>query len=274
MSKCKLGIRKAKRYFINFFLTDKKQMGMKQLKFNDTILVTTNYNLFKSIDGNRTLNPLHVKRIKQSMATNPLLTLIMVNEKFEIIDGQHRFEASKELGLPIYYVKVYGYGMNEVHVLNANHSNWKKSDFVDGYADSGNENYIIFQSFSAQYSELTFSSIHKLLSGKRKGDPETQSGTTRDFQRGLFKVKNLKNAHVVASKIMDYKAYFPKFNDNMFVVTLLHILEHPNYNHDEMMSKLKLQPTALDKCGTQTQYALLLEDIYNFKRKTKVSLRY
>jgi len=41
-----------------------------------------------------------------------------------------------------------------------------------------------------------------------------------------------------------------------------------------MLGKLKLQPTALEVCRHQEQYLLLLEDIYNFKRRDKVSLRY
>ncbi len=45
----------------------------------------------------------YVENIKKSMQKNFLISTIIVNENFEVIDGQHRLIASKDLGLPIYY---------------------------------------------------------------------------------------------------------------------------------------------------------------------------
>ena len=80
---------------------------------------TEDYFLFKPIDGNRNKNLLHINRLKKSMESNYLFTVIIVNENYEIIDGQHRFEVIKELKLPLYYIVCNGYGLNEVHILNA-----------------------------------------------------------------------------------------------------------------------------------------------------------
>jgi len=40
------------------------------------VLTTTNYSLFKQLDGNRNLNELHKKRLKQSIESKPLFTAI------------------------------------------------------------------------------------------------------------------------------------------------------------------------------------------------------
>ena len=38
--------------------------------------------------------------------------------------------------------------------------------------------------------------------------------------------------------------------------------------------KLELQPSALSDCSNRTQYKMLIEDIYNYKSRNKVNLRY
>jgi len=250
-------------------------MKQSPFKFHPEILSTTNYAIFKDIDGNRYVNPLHVRRIQQSMSENLLFSPILVNEKHEIIDGQHRFEALSSLGHPIYYIKVYGYGLEQVHILNTNHSNWQKKDYLDGYADKGKKDYVLFKKFQNDFPELNFLSCQKILVGNKTGDNHTnQLGVSKTFQKGLFKIRDLKNSYDVANKIMEFKQFFPRFNDSVFVTTLLNLFEHPNYIHKDMLGKLKLQPTALEVCRHQEQYLLLLEDIYNFKRRDKVSLRY
>lgn len=85
---------------------------------------TTFYPLFKPIDGNRTLNTLHLNRLRNAMVDNYLFTVIIVNERYEIIDGQHRFECIKELGYPLHYIICKGYGLDEVHILNQNSKDW------------------------------------------------------------------------------------------------------------------------------------------------------
>ena len=57
--------------------------------------------MFKKIKGNRIVNKSNLNAIITSMEQQQLVSPIMINEKFEIIDGQHRFEACKELGLPV-----------------------------------------------------------------------------------------------------------------------------------------------------------------------------
>jgi hypothetical protein len=43
---------------------------------------------------------------------------------------------------------------------------------------------------------------------------------------------------------------------------------------DELMAKIKLQPTALVDCISTEKYRELLEDIFNYRRREKVNLRF
>jgi hypothetical protein len=251
---------------------------MSKKKFNPIIQTTNNYSLFSYIKGNRDVNPIHVRKLKQSFLENPLIALIIVNERYQIIDGQHRFNVLKELGMPINYVIVYGYGISEVQILNVNGSDWKKKDFLQGYVKQGLPDYIIFKSFQNEYPNFNFSTCLKLLSGLRSSSSKLMGDgikiVSHTFERGEFKIKDLKESHERAKMILDYQPFFSKYQDNTFIITLMYLFENKNYNHKEMMKKLKIQPNKIYPCQNQQQYITLLEDIYNYFRKEKVSFKY
>jgi hypothetical protein len=246
-------------------------------QFNPIIQTTYNYGQFKIINGNRSVNQAHLKRLKESMSENPLVSLILVNERNEIIDGQHRFYASKNLGLPINYVIVYGYGIKEVQILNVNGLNWKKSDYLDSHVKNKLEAYVKFKKFMTDFPQLNFSTCLKVLSGLRSDKTKTIEGLkvmSTHFEDGTLSIPDLAKSYRLAEMILDFREYYPKFNHNTFIITLLYLFDHPNYVHREMLNKLKIQPKALNKCNNQQQYLILMEDIYNYHRKAKVSFRY
>lgn len=51
------------------------------VKHSNQVHTTTDYFLFKSIEGNRNKNLLHINRLKKSMSENYLFTVIIVNDK-------------------------------------------------------------------------------------------------------------------------------------------------------------------------------------------------
>ena len=95
------------------------------------VIKTNDYNTFKVMPGNRPVNKLHVRRLSQSMEEKHLMSPILVNEKMQVIDGQHRLEAQKSLKLPVFYIINKGYGKKETHMLNSNSKDWKNDDFMD-----------------------------------------------------------------------------------------------------------------------------------------------
>lgn len=103
---------------------------------------TKNYSLFKDLAGNRSVDPARVSKIKKSILKNGWFTNpILVNEKMEIIDGQGRFAALKELNMPIEYIVEKGIGIECCINMNTAQTNWKIMDYIGSYAERGNENY-------------------------------------------------------------------------------------------------------------------------------------
>jgi hypothetical protein len=248
---------------------------MKKKGLDPIVKFTTNYSIFKFLEGNRKINQLNLRRIIASMKENPLITILVVNEKMEIIDGQHRFLALKELNLPINYVVAYGYGVKEVSILNAIGMNWTRVDYLDTYVSSGNENYIKFKEFKDRFEKLTFTICVRLLSGytsNRNDNFNGVKGAKKDFENGYFEIKDLVSAYKYAYMIMDFEQHFKGFNDLTFCLTLMNIFKHPNYDHERMMNRLEAQPNSLTPCKNQKQYHEMIEQIYNYKSRNKLSL--
>jgi hypothetical protein len=228
---------------------------------------TTDYFLFKPIGGNRNKNFLHINRLKKSMAQNYLFTVIIVNEKLEIIDGQHRFEVVRELGLPLHYIICQGYGLNEVHILNANSRNWSSNDYLEGYCSLGYENYLIYRDFKEQYNighneTLFFLSL------------SNASESRHAFLNGKLKIDNLLKATKQIEQILLIEPYYSGVRRRSFIYTMASLLNNPNFEFTEFIQKLKLQPTALVNCNDTAQYKSLIEEIYNYRRREKVNLRF
>jgi len=101
---------------------------------NVCIESTMDYERFTNIVGNREVSETNVKKLMASMSDEHLASIAIVNEKDEIIDGAHRYEACKNLGVPFNFIIMEGYGINEVHVLNTNMKNWTNDDFVHQFS--------------------------------------------------------------------------------------------------------------------------------------------
>lgn len=80
---------------------------------------TKDYYIFRYINFNRPINKRHVQQLKQMILKENLLHLhpVIVNDRMEMVDGQHRLCAAKELGVDIYYIQD---SVSYEHILNSN----------------------------------------------------------------------------------------------------------------------------------------------------------
>jgi hypothetical protein len=249
------------------------------VKHSNQVHTTTDYSKFKTLIGNRKPNELHIRRLTNSFKQNYLFSPILVNEKMQIIDGQHRFLSAKELNLPINYLIVPGYGLEEVQILNTNSANWKKEDYLKAYCDLGVEPYLQMRQFMYDFPDFGVANSEIILIGKSSVDVKhkTNNKTTfaiLGFQNGELKIPNLYKSYEDAEKVLMFKPYYEGYNRRTFVATLMSLFKNENYIHAEMISKLSNNPSVLTHCTNATQYRILLEDIFNFRRREKVNLRF
>jgi hypothetical protein len=249
---------------------------------------TSDLSIFKQIDGNRIPNLQHIKRLADSirvygMKCNPIL----VNERMEVIDGQHRLMAAKEAESFVYYIIIDGYSLNEVHTLNMNQKNWTKKDFMDGYANMGIESYIKLRNFIEKNDDFLFSDcialcqntststsryiVSQFSNGKKNN---LESKNLQIFENGTWKNGDINLAQDFANKIRMIKSYYSSYNRSTFVGTMIGLLQKETFDFNDFMHKIRLQPTALVDCANREQYRTLIEDIYNYKSRNKISFRY
>jgi hypothetical protein len=228
------------------------------------VISTTDYDKFSIIDGNREINIGHVNYIKRSMEEKYLQIPIIVNEKMEVIDGQHRLLAIKELGLPVFYIQKFGYGLKEVLLLNTNTRGWYYQDYLYSYLADNKEDYIIFQHFLKQY-QLGFVNSLILLTNT------TSSGNGKQaFKNGTFKIRDLEKAKKYASRFLKFRGYFTGYRSIMFVCALLSVFEMDGFSFEVFWDKYQRDSTRLVQCYNKVGYIALFEVIYNHNcRQTK-----
>ena len=228
---------------------------------------TNDYHRFHFLDGNREVNKNHVKNLIDSISRRNLLETnpIIVNEKMEIIDGQHRLAAAMALDIPIFYVLQDKTDLTDVQRLNATVKKWSLMDFANSYANLGNQNYIILKDFCQTYNVPI--SIAVVLLDSRYG------GTSKDvvdaFKNGEFVADQIAYAKKIGEMLGDYKPYVDQgaWRSGMFIRSIIHLNDEKLITHDRMLHKLKTFGNKLQRQSTVTDYLRELERIYNFKSK-------
>lgn len=246
---------------------------------------TNDLSVFNQIKGNRPPNPQHVRRLCASINTYGILqNPIIVNENMDVIDGQHRLLAAKEANSGVFFIIVKGYKLGEVQVLNLNQKNWTKKDFLEGYADMGIEPYVKLRNFTRRNSDFNITNCIALCQNSNNASNTSISQKYRKdgreykqkevFEEGTWLGKDFELAQEWANKLKMIKPYYNGYKRSTFVGAMIGLFKHSNFDFFEFLNKLKKQTQKLDDCSNVSQYRLLIEDIYNYRRRDKVNLRF
>lgn len=246
---------------------------------------TNDLSIFNQIKGNRPPNPQHIRRLSSSIKEYGILqNPIIVNENMDVIDGQHRLLAAKEANSGVFYIIVKGYKLDEVHVLNLNQKNWTKKDFLDGYAEMGIESYVKLRNFTRKNNEFNISDCIALCQNTTSGNNFSLSQKHRKdgsgkylkeiFQEGTWLGRDFKIAQDWADKLKMIKPYYEGYRRTVFIGAMIGLFKNDKFDFFEFLNKLKKQPNKMIDCSNVSQYRLLIEDIYNYRRRNKVNLRF
>lgn len=145
---------------------------------------TKDYEKFNVFSYNRPIDIKHVNALKASFKAHPDLFLhpIVVNPEFEIVDGQHRFEAAKQLGLEIWYVIDESYVPEKLQVVNNVQIEWSLQDYINYWAAQGHEEYQKINQFCKENNVgLNIALIWCSFAHSGKG--------SNKLRNGMFKVR-------------------------------------------------------------------------------------
>jgi hypothetical protein len=233
---------------------------------------TLKYSRFKINESNRIINTRHVNDLKKKISIKNLLhsNPITVNSDYEVLDGQHRLEAAKQLGLPIYYIVDDYMDVKDIAVINSTSKGWKLDDYLHHYKTeekaAGNENgqYAQLAEFAEKYNVNLFNAIGLL--SNRNSQPNAE--LINKFKRGEFKVVDMEHAIRIAKLRDSFKLFAPDFyKSKNFVNSLSKVARNENFDEDVMLKKMGQQSERLMKCATVEGYLNSLVDIYNFRTR-------
>lgn len=106
------------------------------------VFTTCDYDKFKRLSGNRDCTKARKnKLIKSFEEIGWIRNPIVINPNFEVIDGQGRLEACRELGMPVEYVIDERAGLKECQTLNRWQTNWRPIDYCKSFAEEGKQDY-------------------------------------------------------------------------------------------------------------------------------------
>lgn len=247
-------------------------MNTKQDRLAEGVVhQTMEYNYFVRIKGNRAINTLHVRNLKESMKKEDLKIPIIINDKREVTDGQHRLQARRELMLPVYYIVLKGMGIAETQAANADNRNWGAPDFLNTYVELNYAHYKKYDEFKKKY-EFGHAVTQILLEGG--GSDGGSNSRTNEFRTGGFVVNGYERACGWAEKLYLVEPYYAGFKRRSFVIVMTQLFKNEKYNHEEFLAKLEYQSSKMVHCTTTLQYTKLIEEIYNYKRKAEDKIRF
>lgn len=230
---------------------------------------TKDYSIFKDIRGNRKVDAGHVKRLAEAIERRNLLEFypILLNERYEVVDGQHRLTAAIQLGIEVPYEVVAGLQLEDVMAINTNSKSWTLRDFIDSYITLGNEDYVELLAFCNAYqmSPIMAGSLLYGFSHLHSG------GTSKMIKQGEFKVRNRNVAKKIAEQANRLEKYCKDVTprqDRYLLEALVRVNNVPEFDFERLIAKLEIhEQLKIEKRGDVKYYVLQLEEIYNHNAK-------
>ena len=238
---------------------------------NPEIRWTTNYSKFKRILGNRQIGD--TSRLQKSMQENGMLPIpIVVNEKYEIIDGQHRIEAAKILGLSIPYVVYAGATINDCILMNTTSKPWELIDYINSYADRGYPEYVKLKRLIDKYNELPQRTIIDIGFGSGTEGSANQNSLIKN---GKY---TLAISEIELEKIFDnlikFKPYLSnaKGRPSRFYKALVFCVKYENVTFRELLEAFQkyasIPELQIGEVAGTSHAIVYIEKIYNYKKRS------
>ena len=229
----------------------------------DSILETTDYELFKFIDCNRSINKAHVDKIVKSMQLKLLDDPIVVNQHMEIVDGQHRFYALRKLELPIRYRFDPDRTDADIRTTNNVKRGWSFQDYLASFIiDEKGKG----RSYAGPYTTLdwfkkTYNLPMKICIILLGGSAGTYG--LHNFRSGKFKIANLELAKKRA-KILHELAKLDKFMARtQFMSAMIFLMRHRDFDIKRFLKVLETKSNSLKGQASRDDYIDNIVKVYN-----------
>lgn len=220
---------------------------------------TKDYSIFKQVYGNRVIKKGHVANLTKSIIKKNLLANnpIIVNEKMQVIDGQHRLEVAKNNNLAIYYTIADKTTIEDIQMINSSSRLWTGHDYLHAYIAMGIKGYEKVDEYVK--NGVMLSNAIRILN--------PHAGWT-NFKNGKFKIENEEASDLFVEGYLKLKPFVETrvFNDREFVSALNKLSN--KISIEELIGFIESQAEKIEYSATERDYLRQFESIINFHKRS------
>jgi len=244
------------------------------------IYETTNYDLFGMIKANRDLVKANLNRIRESIKTKHLKPSCLLvgfdpNPKeggpLKIIDGQHRYNVLKELGLPITYTIWEDFDMNilekslgDVELLNTASEVWDITAFMMSKAELGVKSYVNYRRLKMSHGNKF---EHEIIFYVMNGKPDRTRMTYQMFKDGKLELDDTDTLWIL-EKLNFLNEYIDKISKQevgkrYYLKALFELSMVENLNIDRIKEKILYSNWQVPSSKSISFSLDRIRDVYN-----------
>jgi len=231
------------------------------------IYISTEYDEFILSEYNR--DPGHYKKVMESIKENDYTRYqpILVSSSMEIVDGQNRFLACKELGLPIHFIV-----SQDIHIfaaadINKASKNWNAMDYARHYSARGKESYTRLLELCHKYDQRisVVGAFGKIASGAKSHSD--------NIKKGKFEFRDDIDVDAFFVHMLIFDNFYPFSKREKFVKAMLKLYVHPDYDAEKMANKLKYNSGVVHEQPRVDMMTEEMLNLYNYKSRNKISVK-
>ena len=233
---------------------------------------TNDYDIFKFRADNRDhIDKNHVMRLVNSIQSKNLLELrpIAVNKDYEVIDGQHRLLAAKQLGVDIYYTVEEKLDCKDIVLMNLSKA-WGWYDYLNYYCKNDYQHYLHLKNFIEQHKISLKLGMNITMGGTSEAYEKFRNGEYTFDEEGYG--PNLQICWDTIREIRRVNGFSPYTGSVRFWNAMLQLIRHPDFdvkhwndNYPKLIARFGIRSTI-------REYLKMMMDIYNYRKNTKISL--
>lgn len=238
-----------------------------------TILQSANnYQLFCRNKEQRPLNSRHVARIRESMRRHGFrpskpIQCYQLHGKLVVVDGHHRLEAAKELGIAVYYVVEDESAQLSMLDENVTVLKWSTRDTVEQWAKRGKRDYQRLLDYVD--SGIPLVEAASLLAGQSAGS----HNVVPKLSDGSFVIKTTAHADAIVS-IINLSATNKTLCHRQFIQALSLCLWVSVFDVQLFKDRAARNLHMIPRCSNVDDFLTSIEDVYNFRSKHRVPIAF
>jgi len=230
-----------------------------------TVFYESDHSKFKFLETNRPIKQPHVDKLI-GLLNEPKgqLLPVVINEHYEVMEGQHRVKACIALKIPVMCIKIEGLTIEDVIDMNTTQDGWKFNDYLHSHSHESRPNhgeYLKMKKFLEEY-QLSSTVCLWLLSG------DNHDYGREEFNAGTFKVKNLTYAETQGSYFNKIKSFNSDLPTKVkFGIAFIKVQSLPKFSMTTCLAQLEKYSGKYFKQtgGNKDELIECLISCYNYK---------